>query len=76
MYFKGVSQNVFYKIFKNKSPGYLFDLIPARITHYSLRHSDNIPYLNTKHNFSKKFFLPSTIIESNILDFSQRKCSS
>ena len=32
---------IFYKIFKNKSPAYLFNLIPARNTHYSLRNSDN-----------------------------------
>ena len=33
----------FYKIFKNKSPAYLFNLTPARNTLYSLRTSDNIP---------------------------------
>ena len=46
---------LFYKIFKNISPAYLFNLIPARNTHYSLRTSDNIPCFNTKHNFSKIF---------------------
>ena len=47
---------LFYKIFKNKSPAYLFNLIPARNTHYSLRTSDNIPCFNTK-QFLQKFFL-------------------
>ena len=44
---------LFDKIFKNKSPAYLFNLIPARNTHYSLRTSDNIPCFNTEHNFCK-----------------------
>ena len=39
----------FYKILKNKSPGYLFNLMSPRIMHYLLRNSDNIPCLNTKH---------------------------
>ena len=47
---------LFYKIFKNKSPAYLFNLIPARNTHYSLRTSDNIPCFNTKHNFFRNSF--------------------
>ena len=46
----------FYKIFKNKSPAYLFNLIPARNTHYSLWNSDNILCFNTRHNFFKTFF--------------------
>ena len=46
---------LFYKIFKNKSPAYLFNLIPARNTH-SLRTSDNIPCFSTKHNFFRNSF--------------------
>ena len=53
---------LFYKIFKNKSPAYLFNLIPARNTHYSRRTSDNIPCFNTKHSFFKNSFFQSTII--------------
>ena len=67
---------LFYKIFKNKSPAYLFNLIPARNTHYSLRTSDNIPCFNTKHSFFKNSFFPSTIIEWNKLDLTLRKCDS
>ena len=67
---------LFYKIFKNKSPAYLFNLIPARNTHYSLRTSDNIPCFNTKHSFFKNSFFPSTIIEWNKLDLILRKCDS
>ena len=40
---------LFYKIFKNKSLAYLFNLIPARNTHYLLGTSDNIPCFNTKY---------------------------
>ena len=54
---------LFYKIFKNKSPTYLFNLIFVRNTHHSLRNSDNIPCFNTPHHFFKNFFFPSTIIE-------------
>ena len=48
---------LFYKMFKNKSPAYLFNLIPARNRHDSLRSSDNICCYNTKHNSFFFFFL-------------------
>ena len=67
---------LFYKIFKNKSPAYFFNLIPARNKQYSLRTSDNIPCFNTKHNFFKNSFFPSTIIEWNKLDLTLRKYDS
>ena len=53
----------------------MFSLIPARNTNYSLRNSD-IPCFNTKYNFFKNFFFPSTIIEWNKLDVSLQKCDS
>ena len=52
----------------------MFNLITAEYTYYSLRTSDNIPCFNAKHNFFKKFFFPSTIIEWNKLDITLRKC--
>ena len=61
---------LFYKIFKNLSAAYFFNLIPARKTHYSLRNSGNISCFNTKHNFFKHSFFSSTIIEFNKLDVS------
>ena len=67
---------LFYKIFKNKSPAYLFNLIPERNTHYSLRTSDNILCFNTQHSFLKNSFFPSTIIRWNKLDLTLRKCDS
>ena len=59
---------LFYKIFKNKSPVYLLNLIPARNTHYLLRISDNTLCFNTKHSFFENSFFGSTIIEWNKLD--------
>ena len=55
---------LFYKILENKNPKYLFSLIPTR---------HNIPLVNTKHNFFKNSFFPSTIIEWNNLDPHLRK---
>ena len=39
----------------DKSPANLFNLIPARNTHYSLRNSDNIPCFNTKQKNFQNF---------------------
>ena len=54
----------------------MFNLIPARNTHYSLRTSDNIACFNTKHSFFKNYFFPSTIIERNKFYLTLRKCDS
>ena len=48
----------FYKIFKSKSPQYLFKLIPEKTSSYITRNTDNIPLFNTKHNFYRNFFFP------------------
>ena len=58
----------FYKVFKNESPRYLFNIIPIRNLAYSTRNHVNIPLLKTNHNFFKNSFFPSTIIEWNNLD--------
>ena len=62
----------------NKKFSYVvvFNLTPARNTHYSLRTSDNIPCFNIKHNFFRNSFFPSTIIEWNKLDISLRTIAS
>ena len=57
----------FYKIYKNKSPQYLFKLIPEKTHAYATRNVDNIPCFKI-HNFFKNSFFPSTIIEWNNLD--------
>ena len=47
---------LFYKVFKNEHPKYLFNLIPVRSTPYATRTVGNIPVIKTKHNFLKKIF--------------------
>ena len=41
----------FYKVFKNESPRYLFNIIPIRNPAYSTRNHVNIPLFKTNHNF-------------------------
>ena len=55
-------------VFKNKSPHYLFNIIPITNPSYSTRNHVNIPLFKTYHNFFKNSFFPSTIIEWNNLD--------
>ena len=57
---------LFYKIYKNKSPSNLYNLIPDKVKFYSTRSSqiDNISSMKTRSNFS---FFPSTITEWNKL---------
>ena len=59
---------MFYKIFKSKSPPYLFKLIPEKTSSYVTRNADNIPLFNIKRNFYKNSFFPASIIEWNNLD--------
>ena len=59
---------MFYKIFKSKSPQYLFKLRPEKTSSYATRNADNIPLFNIKHNFYKNSFFLSSIIEWNNLD--------
>ena len=59
---------LFYNVFKNEHPKYLFNLIPVRSTPFATRTVSNIPLMKTKHNFFKNFFFPSAIIEWNNLD--------
>ena len=58
----------FYKILNEKSPSYLFDLIPNLNRVRETRHSNNIPAIHTRHNYFKNSFFPSTISEWNNLD--------
>ena len=41
----------FYKIFKNESPRYLFNIIPTRNLFYITRNHTNIPLFKTNHIF-------------------------
>ena len=66
----------FFKILKNKSPDYLFRIIPQRRSSYITRNSEEIPLFKTKHNFYKNSFSPSTTIEWNNLDQDLRSSES
>ena len=48
---------------QNKSPQYLFKLIPEKTHAYATRNVDNIPCFKIRHNFFKNCFFSSTIIE-------------
>ena len=66
---------LFYKIFKENKPVYLFNLIPTKNPNYNTRNTDKIPLFHTKHNFFKNSFFPSTDIEWNKLDPNLRSTS-
>ena len=59
---------MFYKIYKNKSSFYLFNLMPEKTSFYATRNVDCIPRIKLEHNFFKNAFFPSAIIEWNKRD--------
>ena len=59
---------MFYKIYKNKSPFYLFNLIPEKTSSYATRNVGQILLIKIKYKFFKSTFFPSAIIEQNELD--------
>ena len=65
-------------ILQNKSPSYLYDLIPDRVKFYSIRFSqiDNISNIKTRSNFFRNPFFPSAITEWNKLDCDIRNSDS
>ena len=65
-----------YKIVVNKSPNYLFKVVPASNTIYNTRNTNDIPLMNIKHNFFKNTFFSSTLIEWNKLDPAFRNSAS
>ena len=67
---------LFYKVFKNEYPKYLFNLVPVRNTSYATRTVGNIPLIMAKHNFFKNSFFPSAVIEWNNLDPNLRNSKS
>ena len=67
---------VFYKIYKNKSPFYFFNLIPEKTSSYTRRNVDCIPMIKIKRNFFKNTFFPSAIIEMNKLHPTIRNAES
>ena len=59
---------LFYKIFKENKPVYLFSLIPSKNSNYNIRNTNKITPFHTKHNFFKNSLFPSTAFEWNKLD--------
>ena len=49
---------LFYKIFKNQNPEYLFHLIPVRRAPCATKNVRNIPISKSKHNSFKNTFFP------------------
>ena len=68
--------SLFYKIFKENKPVYLFNLIPIKNSNHNTRNTDKITLFRAKHNFFKNYFFPSTVIESNKLDLNLRSAAS
>ena len=65
-----------FKIIKNQSPRYLFQLVPSPNIRYFSLNPENIPQLRTKHDFFKNSLFPSTIKEWNNLDPHIKKSKS
>ena len=67
---------MFQKIYKNKSPFYLFNLILEKTSFYATRNVDSIPLIKIKHEFFKSTFFPSTIVGWSKLDPTIRNAES
>ena len=66
----------FRKAFKTQAPRYLFEVIPTAKRAYITRNNDKLPHFKVKHNYFKKIFFPSTVIEWNKLDLNVRNSKS
>ena len=66
----------FYKIFNDKSPSYLLNLIPNFNRVENTKFSYNIPTIKVKHDYFKNSFFPSAISEWNKLDLNIRNSAS
>ena len=55
----------FYKNFKNRSPRYLYKLIPIKTTPHNTRLSNNLLLFHIRHNFFKDSLFLSAVIEWN-----------
>ena len=66
----------FYKIFDEKSPLYLFNLIPNFDSVHNTRLSYNIPPIKVRHDYFKNSIFPSAISECNKHDFNIRNSAS
>ena len=61
--------SLFYKIFHEKSPSYLFQLLPTNNNVYvtTSSQSNTITSFKTRHNFFKDSLFPAVISECNSL---------
>ena len=66
----------FLEIFKGQSPDYLSKILLSIRSAYNTRNADYIPCFNTRHNFFRNSFFPSTLIEWNNLDINIRNSES
>ena len=66
----------FYKIFNDKSPSYLFNLILNFNRVHNTRLSYNIPPIKVRHYYFKNSFFPSAISELDKLDLNIRNSAS
>ena len=66
----------FYKIFNDKSPSYLFNLIPNFNRVHNTRLSYNIPPVKVRYDYFKNSFIPSAISEWNKRDLNIRNSAS
>ena len=62
----------FFKIFRYKSPKYLFNIIPTFVSRCNTRNSNNIPLFKVKHNLFQNSFFPSAVVKWNKLDLNIR----
>ena len=68
---------LFYKIYKDQSPLYLYNLIPAKAPgNYPLRNVKEIPMMEVKHRFFGNSSVPSAVTEWKDLDYFLRNAPS
>ena len=65
-----------FKLIKNQSPSYLFQLVASPNTKYFARNSENTPQLRAKQHFFKNSLFPSALKELNNLGPEIRKSKS
>ena len=57
-----------FKISQNKSPVYLYSVIPQRVSPHITRNVEAVPLFDIRHSFCKILFFPSTTLERNNLN--------
>ena len=58
----------FFKIFRNQSRKYIFNIIPTSVRPCNTKNATNIPQFKVKHNFFRNSFSASVVTEWNTLD--------